>query len=64
MSRLPGPTMDEVPGDRPATGITRPSLVDNSWSEVGKPKDMANAGMDVDFPTEGRRRGLNGSNLR
>lgn len=63
MSRLPGPTMDEVPGDKPAPGITRPDLVDNTWSKVDKPT-MANEGMDVDFPSEGRRRNLNGPNRR
>lgn len=64
MSRLPGPQMDEVPGDKPAAGITRPSLVDNTWSDVSAPRTQANTGMDVDFPTEGKRRNLNGPNNR
>lgn len=64
MSRLPGPQIDDVPLDSPAPGITRVDLTDNTWSEVGKPKELANSGMEVDFPTEGRRRGLNGPNIR
>lgn len=59
-NRLPGPTLDEVPGDKPAPGITRPSLTDNSWSEAGgsAPRGMANEGMDVGFPREPNRRSV------
>lgn len=64
MSRLPGPTMDEVPMDNPAPGITRPSLIDNTWSKADRPQSQANTGMDLDMPTEGRRRGINGPNNR
>lgn len=63
-SKLPGPTLDTPPGDTPAPGITRPDLVDNSWSKTGGPREMANQGMDVDFPSEGKRRNLNGPNNR
>ncbi len=63
-NNLPGPTLDEVPTDNPAPGITRVSLVDNTWSKYSAPRQLANNGMDVDFPTEGKRRGLNGPNNR
>lgn len=68
MSKLPGPQMDEVPGAKPAPGITRPDLEDGGYGagrQSGSvPERMANEGMDVDFPTEGRRRNLNRPNLR
>jgi len=66
MSRLPGPNIDEVPGTKPAAGITRPDLEEGGFGAggVSVPKTQANTGMDVDFPSEGRRRGLNGPNNR
>lgn len=66
MAKLPGPTLDEVPGDRPAPGITRPDLTKGGFGAggVSVPEKMANEGMDVDFPSEGRKRGLNGRNLK
>lgn len=64
MSRLPGPTMDDVPGDKPAPGITRVSITEGDISAggVAVPKGMKNGGMDTSYPTEGRRRSINGSN--
>lgn len=66
MSKLPGPTMDQVPGAKPAPGITRVDLEKGGFGAGGAsvPERLANEGMDVDFPTEGRRRGLNGGNLK
>lgn len=69
MSKLPGPTMDEVPGEKPAAGITRTSLTDAGFGggrmSGSVPETMANEGMDTDYPTEGRRRRLDGTkNLR
>lgn len=66
MSRLPGPTMDEVPGNTPSAGITRPSLTEGGFgaSRASVPSKQANEGMDVSFPSEGRRRALNGPNLK
>lgn len=65
-SKLPGPTLDDVPGSKPAPGITRPDLEKGSFGAGGPsvPETMANSGMDTDYPTEGRRRGLNGGNNR
>lgn len=68
MARLPGPTMDDVPGSQPAAGITRPNLTDGSFG-AGRmtgsvPDRQANEGMDTTYPTEGRRRNLNGPSLR
>jgi len=58
--------MDEVPGDRPAAGITRVSLTKGDFGAggVSVPEKMANEGMDTAYPTEGRRRALNGKNNR
>ncbi len=66
MSKLPGPTMDDVPGAKPAAGITRVDLERGSFGAggVSVPEKMANEGMDTSYPTEGRRRALNGGNLR
>ena len=66
MSRLPGPTMDEVPGAKPAAGITRVDLEKGSFGAggVSVPETMANGGLDTAYPTEGRRRALNGGNNR
>lgn len=66
MSRLPGPYIDEVPGDKPAAGITRVDLAKGGFGAGGPsvPEKMANEGMSTDYPTEGRRRALNGPNNR
>jgi hypothetical protein len=66
MSKLPGPTMDEVPGTKPAAGITRVDLEKGGFGAggVSVPEKMANDGMDTAYPTEGRRRSLNGPNNR
>ena len=66
MSKLPGPTLDEVPGTKPAPGITRPDLEEGGFGAggVSVPRQQANEGMSVDFPTEGRRRGLNSPSLK
>jgi hypothetical protein len=66
MAKLPGPTMDEVPGMRPAPGITRVNLEKGDYGAggVSVPEKLANEGMDTAYPTEGRRRSLNGPNNR
>lgn len=65
MSRISGPTMDDVPGDAPAAGITRPNLTQGDYgaSPTSVPAKQANDGMSTDYPTEGRRRSLNGPTL-
>lgn len=63
MSKLPGPTMDTPPGAKPSAGITRVDLERGFGSQpVACPETMANTGMDTDYPTEGRRRKINGGN--
>ncbi len=66
MARLPGPTIDDVPGSKPAPGITRVDLEKGSYGAggVSVPEKMANEGMDTAYPTEGRRRALNHKNNR
>lgn len=58
--------MDEVPGSKPAAGITRVNLEKGDYGAggVSVPETMANTGMDTAYPVEGRRRNLNGPNNR
>lgn len=57
MSKLPGPTVENVPGSRPAAGIIRPDIDYGSFGAgpPAVPETMKNTDMDVAFPTEGRR---------
>ena len=66
-NRLPGPTMDEVPGDVPAPGITRVDLTSGGFGAMkgtSVPESMANSGMDTSYTTEGRRRSLTPPNSK
>ena len=66
MARLPGPTMDEVPGAKPGPGITRVDLEKGGFGAggVSVPEQMANTGLDTSYPTEGRRRSLTPPNMK